>query len=168
MSEPIPDAAAGGGIPDLAAAAALLELIAHLHTDPLARPLVTAGFLGPMYYVGQGNIAVYLRNPAAGAEQLAAARVLFGGEVTDNGGNDGNVHKKITSQWRGVQLRVHIKIAREDELAVARKRIAELESEVALREGALIEQRHQLDDPAVPPAGWAPEAAAAAVSEVTL
>lgn len=146
MSEPIPDAATGG-IPDLAAAAALVDLITLLHTDPLARPLLgRTRYDSPWFWVLRGELHLDFHSPATGAEQLPAAQALFDGTFTADRSRQGagfDDHVMLV-KWRGVPLRVTVEVAREDKLAAAQKRIAELEADAARREAALL-------DPAVPP-----------------
>lgn len=147
MSEPIPDTAAGG-IPDLTAAAALVHLITLLHTDPLARPLIGSTRDFHYFAVARGELSLRLDDPTLGAEQLASARSLFGGDTADENSYKTNaVGKVLRTTWRGVPLEVHVTVPREDEVAELKKQLAELRE----REGALLEQRHQLLDPAVPP-----------------
>lgn len=146
MSDPIPDA------PDVVVARALVELVDLLHTDPAARVLVDPGVYGvhaPRFTIYRGGLWLAATKHGSGIEQLAAARALFGsGEVTVEPGYspDYELHTMRTS-WRGVPLDVIVRVSREDELAVLRKEIAERDARAA----ALVEQRHQLHDAAVPP-----------------
>jgi hypothetical protein len=149
MSEPIPGAAEA---PDVIAAAALAELVAMLHTDPLAAVLVNGSrFDQPWYAVNAGELAVHYYSAKNAAEKLAAVTALFGGTVeiskTVSGGSETH---RLKTAWRGVPLEVSVEILVEDEVAVLRKRLAELESAEVYRQAQLAEQQHQVEDPAVP------------------
>lgn len=168
MSEPIPDIPAGPPR-DLIAAQALVDLVQLLHTDPLARPLLGHGasMNTPWFYVFRGQLHLDLHMPAAGVEQVAAATALFGDTFTvdDLRSTSDYVKHAMNITWRGVPFQVQVDVAREDELAAAQKRIAELEAAEARRRARLDEQRHQFLDPPVPPLAYV--TAAAAVSGVT-
>jgi hypothetical protein len=145
MSEPIPDVA---GIPDVIAARALPALVELLYTDPIARPLLPSGGRVPMYFIRVGGLSIRCSDPDAGAEQLAAARALFGGKATPAASYDHDIEGyNLATSWQGVPLRVSVEIRRENEVAELRKQVADLQA----AQGRLVEQRHQLLDPAVPP-----------------
>jgi hypothetical protein len=149
MSEPIPD------VPDVVAARALVALVELIHTDPVARPLLTSRFgMRPWCSVSQGSLRLAVPEGPA-AEQLAAVRTLFDvtGEEVESHLSDLERHR-LSTTWRGVPLQIDVDAPREDEVATLQKRVAELTAELATvraMEGALAEQRHQLYDPAVPP-----------------
>jgi hypothetical protein len=142
MSEPIPDVA---GIPDVIAARALPALVELLYTEPVARPLVATGALPIAFAVDEGELEIRCYNTDRGTEQLAAAQALFGNDISaPRPYGTSALESVVTSTWQGVPLKVTVKLAREDELAALRKQVADLQ-------GRLVEQRHQLLDPAVPP-----------------
>jgi hypothetical protein len=148
MSEPIPDVP---DVPDVVAARALVALLELIHTDPVARVFLRqpGGWDSPYTSVSRGGLRFLPADHTAGAEQLAAARALFGdGDVTVEPDYSRTQERHtFHTMWQGVPLVILVKVEREDELAALRKQIAELTA----REGALAEQRHQLYDPAVPP-----------------
>lgn len=162
MSQPIPPVP-DPDIADARAAAALVGLIALLHTDPLARPLLGSVVYSPRFTLAGGELSLRLSDLDAGAEQLAAAKALFGGTVAEETSyQTAAVAWCLTTTWQGVPFEVHVSVAREDEMAALRKQVADLQRERdAARPlpGQLDEQRHQVHDaPAPHPSAYlAPE-----------
>lgn len=152
MSDPIPDVPA---VPDVTAAALLGDLVAALHADPLTAVMVSRpAYESPFYKVKDGALSVDYYGIPDGAQVLTAAKSLLGGEVTVADGTLRNRETHtLTTLWGRVPLTVSVPIEREDEVAVLRKRLAELESAEVYRQAQLAERQHQLADPAVPVLG---------------
>lgn len=145
MSEPIPSVP---DVPDALAARALAVLVELVHTDPVLNVFALAR---PMYWVFDGKIEIsFMLGGRSGPELLAAAQAFFGGEVNITSHRRDEEKHTLTTTWQHVPLNIEIVVPCEDELIALRKRLAELESAGAYRLAQMDEQRHQVEDPAVP------------------
>jgi hypothetical protein len=155
MSEPTQPPPVPPAVPEVpaedsetVAARALAVLVEVVRTEPLLNRLALAR---PMYHLYEGRIDISVMNASAGREVLAAIGAFFGGDVKVKAGGTYEDHV-LTTVWQHLPLQVTVPIAREDETAAFRKRVAELEAAESMRlqAGRLAEQRHQVADPAVP------------------
>lgn len=161
-----------------AAFTALVALIDHLLSDPRTAHLAKGGIWGIQpgrHHREQISLIQHIESDDPQAVLDYLSTTLGGTFAPDGPAGEAYIWNVMAIKWQGASVELKLAapgLSAEEQL---RARVAELEAELAARRtptedaayrAALLVQRHELEDPAVPPLAWAEPAAEPPVEPV--